>query len=277
MGLHPRRRLFVALWLLGISAMALSLLWSFWLAGQRNAPPGDPFAPRPGGMPTPPPFEMTLSDEVAGLRDPRVCPAAEADLEDDEPVVGVLAGGRARAYVLKAMSYNPSYHVINDTLGGVPVSITHCDVYHCTRVFTDGTPGKPLDLGLRGVKQGGLILRTGGHSYHQDSAEPLNPDDPPFPYDGHEAALLTWGEWRHDHPDTDVFPGPAASEPAPPPAPAPDADSRPLSPDPPPEWLASALDFGAAPVGIACVTLLLHVLLAWLLGPARGSEGKRFG
>jgi hypothetical protein len=269
MGLPPRRRVFLALWLFAISAIAVSLLWSFRLASQREAPAGDPFANRPGGMPTPPPFEMELADEVPGLKEPTARPAAEAHLRNDEPVVGVTAGGRARAYVLKAMSHDPHYHVINDILGGVTVSVTHCDVYHCTRVFTGGKKCGPLKLGVGGVKQGGLILRAAGHSYRQDTAAPLSLDDPPFPYDAREETLQTWGEWRQAHPDTDVYLGPEDAEPEPAPPPPPDAEPGPVSPDPPPAWVASVLDVGAAPAGIACAALLLHVLLARLLGPAR--------
>jgi hypothetical protein len=170
------------------------------------------------------------------------------------------------------MSFTPSSHVINDVLGGVPVSVTYCDRYHCTRVFTGDTAGDPLDLSVSGVKQGGLILRAGGHSYLQDSGAPLSPDDPAFPYLAHDAVVQTWGEWRRAHPDTDVYLGTEASNPAPPPTPAPPTAGTKPKPEPPSLlslWLAPAVYVGAVPLGIGCVTLLLHVLLAYVLGPRR--------
>ena len=159
---HPRRRLFLALWLLGISGIAASLAWSLWPVNYREGPAGDPFAVGPGGKPTPPPFEMELANPVPGTRTPPARPAAGAALADDQMVVGVTAGGHSRAYALKAMSFSAPSHVINDVLGGVPVSVTFCDRYHCTRVFTGDTPGEPLELGVDGVKQGGLDPEGGG-------------------------------------------------------------------------------------------------------------------
>ncbi len=276
MGLHSRSFLFLALWLLGASAMALSLAWPFWPA----SPPEAPAADRAPEAPMPPPIEMELAEAVPGVRQPPARPAAEADLADDEPVVGVTEGGRSRAYALRALSHSGASHVVNDVLGDVPVSVTYCDLYHCTRIYTGGTPDEPLDLAVGGVKQGGLILRAGGHAYRQDSGAPLDPNDPPFPYDLHAGALQTWGEWRHAHPDTDVYLGAAGTEPKPEAVAVPEPPSgtepkavKAVPPDGVAELLASALYVGAAPLLIGCATLLLHVLLAYHLAPRRQGRG----
>jgi hypothetical protein len=178
------------------------------------------------------------------------------------------------------MSHDAHAHVVNDVVGGVPISVTYCDLYRCTRVFTTITPGGPLDLSVGGVKSGGLILRVGGHSYRQDSGAPLQQDSPPFPYDLHLGEVRTWGQWRRAHPDTDVYLGLTASEPPPASAPAaepaPRAELKAVPPDRLGEWLATALHVGAAPVLVGCATLLIHVLLAHALrqrgaGAARAS------
>ena len=84
--------------------------------------------------------------------------------------------------------------------------------------------------------------------------------------------MQSWGEWRRAHPDTDVYLGTEESKPVPPPTPAPptaDAEPKPEPPSLLSLWLAPALYVGALPLGIGCATLLLHVLLAYVLGPRR--------
>jgi hypothetical protein len=259
--MDPRRRalLFLSVWLLGASGMAASLAWSLR--------PLAPVAQRPIELPAALPFEMVLPNDVAGVREPAALPAAEADLADGELVVGVTEGGHSRAYPVQALSHGPPSHVVNDVLDGVPVSVTHCDLYHCTRAFTGGAPGEPLDLAVGGVTRGGLILRAGGHSYRQDSGAPLSAGDPPFPYAPHPAATETWGEWRHEHPDTDVYVA-VPEEATPPPS---DAVPSPLPFDLPAALaaLASVVSVGIAPLLIGCVTVLAHLLLAYLFSPVR--------
>jgi len=50
----------------------------------------------------------------AAIRDTR--------LDSDERVIAVKLGGAARAYPIRGMSY---HHVVNDTLGGVPIVATY--------------------------------------------------------------------------------------------------------------------------------------------------------
>src|SRR5579885_2361702 len=204
---------FLPLWLLGLSGVALSLGWSFWPTITAAVWPAAPRSELPATLP----FEIELPNDVAGVREPPARPAAEAGLADGEPVVGVTEGGRSRAYRLQALSREPASHVVNDVLGGVPVSVTHCGLYHCTRAFTGGTPGEPLDLAFGGVTRDGLILRSGGHSYRQDSGAPLDATGAPLPYRAEDEELTTWGQWRHEHPDTDVYVDPPPTEQSPPP------------------------------------------------------------
>ena len=57
----------------------------------------------------------------------------------DQPVIGVTAGGRHRAYLVRALSLGAKSHIVNDVVGGVPVSVTYCDIYTCTRLFIEAS------------------------------------------------------------------------------------------------------------------------------------------
>ena len=62
-------------------------------------------------------------DGIPALLDPRFLPAAEATfLTDQDQVIGVIAGGVAKAYPLRILTW---HEVVNDRLGGRPVAVTY--------------------------------------------------------------------------------------------------------------------------------------------------------
>ena len=63
------------------------------------------------------PFEVIKDAPVLDGRE------AEEFVSDDELGVGVVAGGKARAYPLNQLT-NPSREIINDHLGGIDLAAT---------------------------------------------------------------------------------------------------------------------------------------------------------
>jgi hypothetical protein len=195
------RRLFLVV-LAGLAGCFLALAYVPALAdsleslllGQRSP------ATHPGLRPD------SVSDAPA-VQQPPALPADKAALDDDTPVIGVLASGRARAYLVEAFEQGPSSHVVNDVLGGVSVSVTHCDLSGCTRVFTGSTSGRPLELSVGGINGYRMVLKADERRYRQETSAPLDAGSPPFPYRKYPAELTTWGAWRQAHPGTDVYMG----------------------------------------------------------------------
>ncbi|MDG2126772.1 MAG: DUF3179 domain-containing (seleno)protein [Fuerstiella sp.] len=122
--------------------------------------------------------------------------ADAAELRTDEPIIGVVADGIARAYSIKAMS-GMSSHVINDVIGTMPVSVTYCDRTDCARAFTGDTPGQPLSLAVGGFSDSEMLVRFGGEMYRQSS--------PDIPLTEYECELTTWKKWLERHPGTKVM------------------------------------------------------------------------
>jgi hypothetical protein len=149
--------------------------------------------------------------DFRGVEHPHAVSAGEADLDDDMTVLGVSAGGRSRAYLLDAFAISPDSHIVNDVLGEVPVSVTHCNIAGCSRAFTDDwTPehrDRPLDLSGGGFKTSRMIMKTGGHAYEQDTGKPLDSASPPFPYREYPLEQTSWKTWHKAHPDSDVYLG----------------------------------------------------------------------
>jgi Protein of unknown function (DUF3179) len=135
---------------------------------------------------------------------PAAVPARSATLADDELVIGVVAGGKARAYRVKAFA-GAVNHVVNDVVGGAPVTVTHCDRTGCTQVFT-GEGAEPLPIRNGGYIEGFFLLVNGTFYYHED-VRPADPQGPPFPYRPLRFEQMTWKAWRTAQPGTDVYEG----------------------------------------------------------------------
>ncbi len=157
------------------------------------------------------PKPLPVSDDTVslfdwpGIRRPLTVSAAAAHANDDEPIIGISAGGQNRAYAVLSLSQGPKSHIINDLVGDVPVTVTYCNIYRCTRAFTEGSSAEPLELSQGGLRAGGMVVKCGGHAYRQDSGAALDSDSPSLPYSSYPSQETTWGQWRAAHPDTDLY------------------------------------------------------------------------
>lgn len=133
--------------------------------------------------------------------------AAEAGLADSDQVLGVSVGGRHRAYALSALRGAPDRHIVNDHVGGRPLSITACPMSSRVRVFI-GPPGDDLlPVAFGGYVKRRLIIRAGEGFYYHDLLEPATEEGTPFPLTEHPYERTTWKQWRTAHPETDVYVG----------------------------------------------------------------------
>jgi hypothetical protein len=144
----------------------------------------------------------------APIRVPPVIQATKAQLRPEERVIGVELGGRARAYRLASLE-DDRRHLVNDLIGGVPVSVAYCNVSHCVRVYTDPQGSQPLDAEVPGLLNGQMVIRLGGTLYFHESGRAVEPGEnpPAMPYTLLTPTVTTWKEWTRLHPDTDVYDG----------------------------------------------------------------------
>lgn len=89
-------------------------------AGSADAK-ADADLPRPAELSGDPVSTLLPPDAIPAIDDPRFVAAAEASLEDDEPVVGLVVGGEARAYSLWHLD---RHEIVNDVVGGEPLAVT---------------------------------------------------------------------------------------------------------------------------------------------------------
>ncbi|HPC82367.1 MAG TPA: DUF3179 domain-containing (seleno)protein [Thermoanaerobaculaceae bacterium] len=176
------------------------------------------FAMQPALVPTEAVVAAGLpKDGLPALHDPRVWTLAEFDaaaaarrrgklLVGEDRVIGVVLGGKARAYPLRVLVW---HEVVNDSLGGVPILVS----YHAlsgAAVVARRPPGKVFGFS-------GLLLDSSALVYERTPAgtgeslwSPLLLAAVTGPAVGTEleplpSALVTWRRWRENRPDTTVL------------------------------------------------------------------------
>jgi hypothetical protein len=78
-----------------------------------------------------------------------VVPAdAAAWLKPQEPVLALTVAADARAYPLQILMW---HEIVNDVIGGVPVSVTFCPLCNAALVFERRVDGATLDFGTSGM------------------------------------------------------------------------------------------------------------------------------
>ena len=137
---------------------------------------------------------------------------AESTLPADALVIGVAAGGEARAYPIRYLVY---HHQVPDTVGGEAVIVTYCSVCRTGRVFAPQVNGREETFRLVGMDHFNALFedqRTG--SWWQQAtgmavAGPLKGTR----LTARPAAQMTLAKWSELHPETLVMePDPASLE-----------------------------------------------------------------
>ncbi len=89
-------------------------------------------------------------DGIPPIDDPKFAAISQVDwLTAREPVIAVEIDGDARAYPLQIMTW---HEIVNDTLGGVPITVTFCPL--CNTAYAFERPevkGKVTTLGTSGM------------------------------------------------------------------------------------------------------------------------------
>ncbi len=97
-------------------------------------------------------------DGIAAVDNPFFVSAEEANawLRDREPVVSVFINGEAKAYPLQILTW---HEIVNDTVAGVPVSVTFCPLCNSAIAFDRRLEGQVLDFGTTGkLRRSDLVM-----------------------------------------------------------------------------------------------------------------------
>lgn len=97
-------------------------------------------------------------DGIAPIDEPRFGDVSLGNewLNDEEPVIFFEHNGDARAYPLRIMT---QHEIVNDEVGGIPVTVTFCPLCNSAIVFDRRLDGEVLDFGTSGnLRNSDLIM-----------------------------------------------------------------------------------------------------------------------
>lgn len=146
-------------------------------------------------------------DGIPAIDRPHPVPVPVADdwLDDDEPVIEVIAGGEARAYPVQILVW---HEIVNDTLGGEPIAVTYCPLCNSALAFERHVDGRTLSFGTTGnLRRFNLVMydrETESWWQQLDGAalvgELAGSELAPI-----AAPMRAWREFTRDHPGGTVL------------------------------------------------------------------------
>ncbi len=146
-------------------------------------------------------------DGIPPLDDPQFESIADAAtwLEDVEPVVSLEINNVARAYPLAILTW---HEIVNDTLGGVPVSVTFCPLCNSAVAFDRRIEDTTLTFGVSGnLRNSDLVMwdRQSESWWQQLTGEGIV-----GAYAGYQlvfvpAQIVSWGDFKTAFPGADVL------------------------------------------------------------------------
>jgi hypothetical protein len=138
--------------------------------------------------------------DLAGVSEPEFLAAEDADLADSDAVIGLIVDGEPRAYLQKALAGVPNKHVVTDHTEAGEITVTHCDLAECTRVFVERDEGKGGRIRVGGLRPDQTLeLLIDGRRYSLS--------DPKIPLEEFPFTETSWGQWLASYPDTTVYVG----------------------------------------------------------------------
>lgn len=155
---------------------------------------------RPGG-----PLEEVEVPVLENAAELTVAGAAEAQLDDDELVLGVVVEGRARAYPIR---YLGRYEVLDDRLAGVAVAATWCPLTASGVVFGRRLGNRELSFDfVRGLIHDNLVIsdRQTRSVWSQLQGRATSGPLADKTLDVLPSMQATWGFWKERHPRTEVL------------------------------------------------------------------------
>lgn len=96
-------------------------------------------------------------DGIPSIDNPRFVPVvAVTELSPQEPVIGLVIDGDARAYPLRILHW---HEIVNDVVGGEPVVVTYCPLCNLPLVWDRRLGDRVLDFGTTGkLRHSDLVM-----------------------------------------------------------------------------------------------------------------------
>ncbi len=146
-------------------------------------------------------------DGIPAIDEPRFISVGEADawLQPQEPVILLQVGADVRAYPLQILMW---HEIVNDTVGGVPVTVTFCPLCNTAIAFERTVDGQVLDFGTTGrLRFSNLVMydRQTESWWQQAGGEAIAGE-----FTGRQlkllpASIVAWSDFKEAHPEGKIL------------------------------------------------------------------------
>ena len=146
-------------------------------------------------------------DGIPPLDDPSFAGQHEADrwLDGAEPVIALEVNGEARAYPIQILVW---HEIVNDVLGGVPVTVTFCPLCNSAIAFDRRLDGVEYDFGVSGnLRNNDMVMwdRQTQSWWQQFTGEGIVGDLTGRQLTILASTIISWSDFRSAHPDAAVL------------------------------------------------------------------------
>ncbi len=146
-------------------------------------------------------------DGIPAIDEPQFVSIAEGDdfLAGQEPVIALELNGDARAYPIQILIW---HEITNDTVGGVPVTVTFCPLCNSAIVFEREFGGVVYDFGVSGLlRKSDLVMfdRQTESWWQQFTGEALVGELTGTLLELVPASIVSWDDFKATHPDGQVL------------------------------------------------------------------------
>ena len=175
--------------------------FEIWQRGEAPAGAPEPLIDldeiRSGG---PPP------DGIPPIDDPRYLAVSDVDfLDDTEPVLAFEINGDARAFPVQIMTW---HEIVNDTIGGVPVTISYCPLCNSAVAYDRRFADLVLDFGTSGLLWNSALVmydRQTETLWSHFTGEGIVGELTGNELSSFPLATVGWATWRDANPDGRVL------------------------------------------------------------------------
>ncbi|MEX3008163.1 DUF3179 domain-containing protein [Hoeflea sp. TYP-13] len=145
-------------------------------------------------------------DGIPSIDNPEFVAVAEmTDLAELEPVIGLEIAGDARAYPLQILMW---HEIVNDTVGGMPVTVTYCPLCNAALVFDRRVEGKADTFGTTGkLRNSDLVMydRRTESWWQQFTGEAIAGEKTGTKLALVPSRLESWKNFKNRHPNGKVL------------------------------------------------------------------------
>ena len=126
-------------------------------------------------------------------------------MSNSDTVIGLEIDGETKAYPLFILVW---HEIVNDEVGGVPVSVTYCPLCYTNQVFERIIDGTTVEFGTSGKLYNSNLLmydRLTESYWSQALGMAVKGELTGYKLNLIPFDVITWGDWKTLHPDTLVL------------------------------------------------------------------------